>query len=105
MSSLENWTWKPDTPAGVPAGARISAGKSGKVLMSLPRLADVLANSVPTSCMPSPESPQKPTVAWGSSTEGFSTNVLISCHLPLQTCNAIPALGGRDGRPLRTLDG
>ena len=28
--------WKPDTPGSEPAGARISAGKSGSVLMSLP---------------------------------------------------------------------
>ena len=36
MSWSEMWTWKADTPARVPAGARISAGKSGKVDMSLP---------------------------------------------------------------------
>ena len=29
---LPNWTWKPETPASDPAGARISAGKSGSVL-------------------------------------------------------------------------
>ena len=28
--------WKPETPGSEPAGARISAGKSGSVLMSLP---------------------------------------------------------------------
>ena len=32
----EMWTWNADTPASVPAGARISAGKSGKVARSLP---------------------------------------------------------------------
>src|SRR5262245_49062440 len=57
MSVLAKWTWKPDTPARVPAGARISAGKSGNVAMSLPRMADTLVNWVPASCMPSPESP------------------------------------------------
>ena len=36
MSWLENWSWNPDTPSRVPAGARISAGKSGMVAMSLP---------------------------------------------------------------------
>ena len=45
---------------------RISAGKSGKVAMSLPIRADVLVNCVPASCMPSPESPQNRTVASSS---------------------------------------
>jgi hypothetical protein len=36
MSWSEMWTWKSDTPASVPAGARISAGKSGNVARSLP---------------------------------------------------------------------
>ena len=31
MSSSEKWIWKPDTPGSDPAGARISAGKSGSV--------------------------------------------------------------------------
>ena len=30
MSWSAKWTWKPETPGSVPAGARISAGKSGK---------------------------------------------------------------------------
>ena len=34
------WTWKLETPARVPAGARISAGKSGSVSRSLPNAAD-----------------------------------------------------------------
>ena len=57
MSWLEKWTWNPETPGRVPAGARISAGKSGNVAMSLPSRAEVLVNWVPASCMPSPESP------------------------------------------------
>ena len=36
ISLDENCSWKPETPARLPAGARISAGKSGKVAMSLP---------------------------------------------------------------------
>ena len=36
MSEALKWTWNPETPASVPAGARISAGKSGNVAMSLP---------------------------------------------------------------------
>ena len=46
--------------------ARISAGKSGNVAMSLPIRADVLVNCVPANCMPSPESPQNRTVASSS---------------------------------------
>ncbi len=36
MSWSEMWTWKAETPARVPAGALISAGKSGMVAVSLP---------------------------------------------------------------------
>ncbi len=54
---LEKCTWNPLTPASVPAGARISAGKSGIVLMSFPNTADVFVNCVPVNCIPSPESP------------------------------------------------
>ena len=44
-------------PAATPAGARISAGKSGSVERSLPRMAVSLVNRPPVSCIPSPESP------------------------------------------------
>ena len=37
-------TWKPETPATVPKGALISAGKSGKVAKSLPKSAEVSVN-------------------------------------------------------------
>ena len=47
MSWLEKLTWKPLTPGREPCGARISAGMSGKVLMSLPTTAEVLVNCVP----------------------------------------------------------
>src|SRR5260370_273764 len=60
-SRLEKLIWKPLTPAKVPAGARISAGKSGSVAISLPASADSAVNCIPASCMPSPESPQKRT--------------------------------------------
>ena len=53
------WTWKADTPARVPAGARISAGKSGRVAVSLPNSELTEVNWVPVSCIPSPESPAK----------------------------------------------
>src|SRR3989441_324585 len=58
-SRLEKFSWNPETPARVPAGARISAGKSGRVLRSLPASADSLVNCMPATCMPSPESPAK----------------------------------------------
>src|SRR5215831_17886700 len=51
------WTWNDDTPANVPAGARISAGKLGNVARSLPNAAESSVNRSPTNCMPSPESP------------------------------------------------
>ncbi len=57
MSWSEMWTWNADTPASVPAGARISAGKSGKVARSFPSRAEVVVKRSPASCMPSPESP------------------------------------------------
>src|SRR5687768_2800874 len=59
ISDDEKCSWNPETPNKLPAGARISAGKSGKVEMSLPASAAAFANSVPVSCMPSPESPAK----------------------------------------------
>src|SRR5262245_61949510 len=51
------WTWNDDTPAIVPAGARISAGKFGSVARSFPKAADSSVKRSPTSCIPSPESP------------------------------------------------
>ena len=59
----EKLIWNPDTPYSVPAGARISAGKSGNVERSLPTMAAVVVNCEPVTCMPSPESPQKRTTA------------------------------------------
>ncbi len=59
ISAEDKLIWKPETPAREPAGARISAGKSGNVAMSLPNTAAVRVNWVPASCMPSPESPAK----------------------------------------------
>ena len=37
MSWSAKWIWKPETPGSEPAGARISAGKSGSVDRSLPK--------------------------------------------------------------------
>ncbi len=53
--------WKAETPNVVPCGARISAGKSGKVARSLPASAVDRVNWPPVSCMPSPLSPAKRT--------------------------------------------
>ena len=61
MSREAKWIWNADTPASVPAGARISAGKFGSVARSLPSTAVASVKRLPASCMPSPESPAKRT--------------------------------------------
>ena len=66
MSWSEMWTWKLETPLTVPAGARISAGKSGSVDRSLPNEALTDVKRSPVSCMPSPESPAKRTTTRSS---------------------------------------
>src|SRR5215210_3613920 len=67
MSADEKLIWNPLTPGSDPAGARISAGKSGNVLTSLPNTAAVRVNCEPVSCMPSPESPANRMVTRSSS--------------------------------------
>ena len=62
MSKSAKWSWKPETPGSDPAGARISAGKSGSVEMSLPSNAVSEVNCEPVSCIPSPESPANRTI-------------------------------------------
>ena len=47
MSREAKWIWNADTPARVPAGARISAGKSGSVTRSLPIRAVAAAKRLP----------------------------------------------------------
>ena len=59
MSWSAKCSWNAETPGIVPAGARISAGKSGSVATSLPNHAVREVNWSPVSCMPSPESPAK----------------------------------------------
>src|SRR5881275_550296 len=71
MSKSAKWSWKPETPGSEPAGARISAGKSGSVEMSFPRSAVSEVNCEPVSCMPSPESPAKRTMTWDSCSTGL----------------------------------
>jgi hypothetical protein len=64
MSWSAKWSWKPETPGSEPAGARISAGKSGSVARSFPKIAVSLVNRSPVSCIPSPESPAKRITTW-----------------------------------------
>src|SRR6266850_4884290 len=56
-STPPKWIWNADTPYVVPAGARISAGKSGKVVRSFPARAASTVKREPVTCIPSPESP------------------------------------------------
>ena len=79
MSWSEMWTWNADTPARVPAGARISAGKSGNVARSLPYSALVVVNRSPVSCMPSPESPAKRMMT-RSTTSGALARCVVSVN-------------------------
>ena len=90
MSDEPNWIWNAETPWTVPAGARISAGKSGRVARSLPSTAVALVNRSPVSCIPSPESP-----ANRMTTRSFSSTVLSiiwwlgvvsACFLDRWTC-------------------
>ena len=95
MSDDEKLIWKPDTPGSEPAGARISAGKSGSVLMSLPKTAAVRVNCVPVSCIPSPESPANRMVTRSSSwTSGPSSSVVTVTRLPAPSCAGAVAAGG-----------
>ena len=80
MSWLLKFNWKELTPGNEPAGARISAGKSGKVLMSFPNRAVVRVNWPPVSCMPSPESPARRITTDSSSSTGLSS---VSCDVML----------------------
>ena len=72
MSRLAKWIWNAETPCGVPAGARISAGKSGSVARSLPTTAVASVKRLPVSCMPSPESPANRTT-----TRSLRSSVLL----------------------------
>src|SRR5437764_5480370 len=85
ISWSEMWIWKADTPASVPAGARISAGKSGRVAMSLPNTALTLEKRSPVSSMPSSESPAKRMTTRSSSCSGCS---LVDVSLTRPPCSA-----------------
>src|SRR5256885_8133492 len=60
MSWSEMWTWKAETPATVPAGARISAGKAGVVGGLVPKAALTSVHRPPVSFMPAPGVPDVP---------------------------------------------
>ncbi len=77
MSWSAKCSWKPETPGSEPAGARISAGKSGNVAMSFPSSAVSVVNCDPVSCMPSPESPAKRTITWESCSTGLLLNATL----------------------------
>src|SRR5690242_14321410 len=91
--------WKAETPNVVPCGARISAGKSGKVARSLPASAVESVNCPPVSCMPSPESPAKRTTTascGGRAVASFSVRrwVAVATGESLQqTCEIAALLG------------
>src|SRR5262245_28917388 len=89
MSTEANWIWNAETPCTVPAGARISAGKSGRVARSLPSTAVALVNRSPVNCIPSPESP-----ANRMTTRCFSSTCLVM-HPPGVARHA--SFGGFEG--------
>ena len=75
MSAEPKLIWNAETPNSVPCGARISAGKSGKVARSLPASAVDSVNCPPVSCIPSPESPANRTTidsGWGCAFDSAS---------------------------------
>src|ERR671914_1980556 len=78
MSVDANWIWKAETPWTVPAGARISAGKSGSVARSLPSTAVAFVNRSPVSCIPSPESPANRTTTFSLASTAFVTPPMVS---------------------------
>src|SRR3978361_2215619 len=91
-------TWNAETPAIVPAGARISAGKSGWVARSLPNTAESSVNLSPTSCIPSPESPAN-LITTSSSVStpraGVASTVTVDHQLSAYLCvdERYPAMG------------
>ena len=80
---LPNCILKPLTPATVPCGALISAGKSGKVDKSLPIKAVVLLNCEPVSCIPSPESPANLITTSSSSSIFFVIITFLLCKVTI----------------------
>ena len=77
MSWSAKWIWKPETPGSDPAGARISAGKSGSVERSLPSTAVSLVKRAPVSCIPSPESPANRMITWLTRSTAFAIRLQV----------------------------
>src|SRR4029079_17402445 len=103
MSWSAKWSWKPDTPGSDPAGALISAGKSGNVARSFPSIAVSLVKRSPVSCIPSPESPAKRMIT----PSRFSTRLVLTARRVAREpgrragpgrCRA-PAIGPSRGAP------
>src|SRR5499427_10829613 len=88
MSWSEMWTWNDDTPAIVPAGARISAGKFGRVARSLPKMALASVKRSPAICMPSPESPAKRMTTSSMSIRSGPTDVVSAVTSLTPLCGA-----------------
>ena len=90
-------SWNADTPGRVPAGARISAGKSGSVDRLLPNAAVSVVNRSPVSCMPSPESPANRMITWDSVWTGLPAVVLVIGNLlaPGACCSACRTVADR----------
>src|SRR3990172_7897935 len=100
MSWLEKQTWKPLTPASVPAGARIYAGNAGSVLMSLPNIAYTFVNCVPANCIPSPESPAKRITTDSCSCTGFAAGFVGAfCSAVCVTMTSFSLLAPGSSRP------
>src|SRR5690242_16702888 len=111
MSKSAKWSWKPETPGSEPAGARISAGKSGSVEMSFPSSAVSEVNCEPVSCMPSPESPAKRTITCESCSTGLDNASGIAKtqavrgrvedeHAVLQVLRLLPGVGDAADGPV-----
>src|SRR5215218_5610282 len=100
MSWSAKWSWKPDTPGSDPAGARISAGKSGNVERSFPFSAVSEVNRPPVSCIPSPESPANRITTESTCSTGFATSPVIA-HAPraVPRENGIRAASQTDDEP------
>src|SRR4051794_26569744 len=106
MSREAKWIWKADTPARVPAGARISAGKSGRVTRSLPINAVAAAKRSPASCMPSPESPANRTTTRSFSSTGTAFVASPSAFLApsASECRDASGRARRDGSVLHACE-
>src|SRR4051812_19300563 len=97
MSRAAKWIWKLLTPASVPAGARISAGKFGNVARSLPTAAVASVNRPPASCMPSPLSPANRTMT--------RSRFWVRCPLRWTLCAVVASVTTTTSLRLRSVGG